>query len=176
MVLRWTALFSLVIGLVVTFGCAPSEPPAPAESPAPTEEPGGTAAEGTTSPGDVGALADRHWRLETFGARGVSLPPLEGTEITLSFAGDGQASGTGGCNRYFTSFESGEAGALSFGQIGMTRMACPTEIMDQETAFLQALGDMARYEIDRDRLRLLTVDGTGVLTFVELPAPSAETE
>jgi heat shock protein HslJ len=67
-------------------------------------------------------------------------------------------------------------GALSFGPLGATRMACPTEIMDQETAFFQALEGVSRYEIDGDRLTLLSEDGAGVLTFVELPAPPGEAE
>jgi heat shock protein HslJ len=174
MALRWTALFPLVVALTVTFGCAPSEAPTPEDSPAPATEIHGTPeAESAVA---VGAVTDRYWSLETFGARGVAVPPLEGTEITLALSSDGRVSGTGGCNRYFTSYESGEAGALSFGQIGLTRMACPTELMDQETAFLQALGDMARYEVDGDRLRLLTEDGTGALTFFEIAAPAVETE
>lgn len=171
MFLRSSATLGLVMVWAVTSGCAPPEAPAPDDSTAPVAEAQGTAEEKLASGDDLGALANRVWSLETFGVGDVRVPPLEGTEITLAFSGDGRTSGAGGCNRYFGSYESGESGALSFGQIATTRMACPTEIMDQEKAFLQALGDMDRYEIDGDRLRLRNADGTGVLTFVEPAVP-----
>jgi heat shock protein HslJ len=170
MTFRRTATLSLATLLWVMFGCAPTEPPAP------TAENQETTVEETHGPDDAGTLADRHWSLEAFGAGDTRVPPLEGTEITMSFTGDGQANGTGGCNRYFGSFETGEAGALSFGPLGSTRMACPTEIMDQETAFHRALEDTSRYEIDRDRLTLFSGDDTGILTFVEHPAPARQAE
>ena len=170
MAFRWTAPLLLAALLTVTFGCAPSEAPAPAaEAPE-------TIVEQTGGPDDAATLADRHWSLEAFGAPGAGEPLVEGTEITLSFTSDGQVNGTGGCNRYFGAIESGEAGELSFGPLGATRMACPTEVMDQEMAFFQALESVTRYEIDGDRLTLLSGDGTGVLTFVEVPAPQGETE
>jgi heat shock protein HslJ len=165
-----TASLSLATLLLVILGCAPTE------TPAPTAEIQETTVAETSGPKDAGTLADRHWRLEAFGAGDVRVPPVEGTEITLSFTADGQANGTGGCNRYFGSFETGESGALSFGPLGSTRMACPTEIMNQETALFRALDDTSRYEIDGVRLSLFSGDGTGVLTFVELPALAGEAE
>jgi len=164
------ASLAVVILPMVTLGCASSDTPSPGAGARETsvEPSGGT--------GDADSLADRHWSLEVFGGPGAGDPPVEETEITLSFTRDGQANGTGGCNRYFGSFESGEDGALSFGPLGATRMACPTEIMDQETAFFRALEGASRYVIDGDRLTLFSGDGTGVLTFVELPASAGESE
>lgn len=170
MTFRRTAFLLLATLLLVMLGCAPTEPLAP------TAEVQEATMEETRGPDGAVSLADRHWRLETFGAGDTRVAPVEGTEITLSFTGDGQANGTGGCNRYFGSFETGEDGALSFGPLGSTRMACPTEVMDQETAFFRALEGTSRYETDGDRLTLLSEDDTGVLTFVNLPSPAGHAE
>lgn len=59
-------------------------------------------------------------------------------ETTLEIAQDGTVSGAGGCNGY-----GGEAvitgGAIEFGPMFSTMMACEPAIMDQELAYLTAL-------------------------------------
>lgn len=73
---------------------------------------------------------------------------------TMAFTEDG-ASGHTGCNRWFTSVtHDGEA--LDFGHIGMTRMACQTEMQaGTERRFLSVLEATRYAHYDQDLLVLL---------------------
>ncbi len=73
------------------------------------------------------------------------------------------AYGFGGCNRFFGSYEGGKTQALTFREIGATRMAC-REGLNQEQALLTALGQTTRYEIRGSKL-LLYADGAVVARF-----------
>lgn len=86
-------------------------------------------------------------------------PLIKNTLITLSFEDD-QAVGSGGCNRYFTSYER-TATALSFGPIATTEMFCeqPEGAMDQEAAYYVALEAAANFTIEGVQLQIF--DGAG---------------
>ena len=73
---------------------------------------------------------------------------------TMAFTENG-ASGHTGCNRWFTSVtHDGEA--LDFGNIGMTRMACQTEMQaGTERRFLDVLAATRYARYDQDVLVLL---------------------
>lgn len=73
---------------------------------------------------------------------------------TMAFTEDG-ASGHTGCNRWFTSVtHDGEA--LRFGNIGMTRMACTSEVQQgTEQRFLPVLEATRYAHYDQDTLVLL---------------------
>jgi heat shock protein HslJ len=73
---------------------------------------------------------------------------------TMDFTENG-ASGHTGCNRWFTSVtHTGEA--LDFGNIGMTRMACQTEMQaGTERRFLEVLEATRYAHYDQDVLVLL---------------------
>jgi heat shock protein HslJ len=81
------------------------------------------------------------------------------TQSTIEFVGDGQASGSGGCNRYRTTARVGK-GTIALGAIAATRMACPPPIMEQEQRFFGALATVRRYEVDKGMLLLRDPDGT----------------
>ena len=96
------------------------------------------------------ALAGTTWRAATIMGR----PVVDSATLTLTFETDGRVSGRGACNPYFgTSKIAGEQ--LSFGAIGVTKMACAPALMDQETRFFQALGSATRWTIDADGLLLI---------------------
>jgi copper homeostasis protein (lipoprotein) len=57
-----------------------------------------------------------------------------------------------------------DGSALTFGNLALTRMAC-AEGMDQETAFLAALGNVRSWRISGDRLELLDTGGATLATF-----------
>jgi heat shock protein HslJ len=79
--------------------------------------------------------------------------------VTLAFGADGRATGSAGCNRYTASYESGRD-TLKFGSAAATRMMCANEdVMAQEQAFLAALGQVATFRMDGDRLELRGADG-----------------
>ena len=86
-------------------------------------------------------------------------PAAEGVESTLVVADNGKVSGNTGCNGYFGSVILDEA-AMSFGNLGSTRIACPEPAMGQERRLLRALDRTRGYLVqDGD---LLLVDGAGV--------------
>ena len=70
-----------------------------------------------------------------------------------------KATGNNGCNSFFTNFNTIEE-RLSFGPVGMTRMACQ-EWMVNEMAFLAMLQASQRYTIDG--YTLLIMDGNGMV-------------
>ncbi|WP_420640770.1 META domain-containing protein [Candidatus Leptofilum sp.] len=108
------------------------------------------------------SLDNTDWVLDKFGPEGEETAVLPNTSITLNFA-DGGANGSAGCNNYF-----GEAtqsdNALNFGAIGSTRMACPEAIMQQENAYLAALGTVNSFTLEDDQLTLQYEDGILLFT------------
>lgn len=87
-----------------------------------------------------------------------------GNAPTLSFE-DGQVSGNASCNSFGGGY-SVKGDKLTFGVLGATEMYCmdPEGIMDQESAYLQLLGQADSFEIQDGQL-LLFSGGQAVLTF-----------
>ena len=79
---------------------------------------------------------------------------LPGTRVTAVFGDDSRVSGSAGCNGYFG--RAAVTGAqLQMGAMGATRMNCSEEgVMQQEQAYLGALGKAASYRIEGNELRL----------------------
>jgi copper homeostasis protein (lipoprotein) len=71
--------------------------------------------------------------------------------------------GSGGCNRFTGSYESG-TGTLKFGALASTRMACPA--METEATFLKALERTRRFRLAGRKLELVDEHGV-VLTRLE---------
>jgi heat shock protein HslJ len=94
----------------------------------------------TTTAGS--GIGDRELR-----AADVNGAPIVGDRpLTLRLAA-GQAAGSSGCNSFTASYRlSGDE--LDFGPIASTRMACETQVMEQESrylAILDAAENLARY-------------------------------
>ena len=70
--------------------------------------------------------------------------PMAGREPTISFE-DGQASGTTGCNSYGGGYQL-NGDKISFDAMFMTEMFCE-DVADQESIYLQLLGQAERYEV-----------------------------
>jgi heat shock protein HslJ len=106
------------------------------------------------------------WAVTGFLSGSAVASPLPGTSITATFTEDGKLSGSGGCNRYTTSFTM-DRGAIEIEPPASTKKLCPeTEgVMDQEAAYLRALLSAAEYRVDGGSLSLLSADGTYVATF-----------
>jgi len=60
------------------------------------------------------------------------------TGIFVQFEADGKLGGNGGCNRFFGSYRL-DGNKIHVDPIGLTRMACPTDVMSFETSFVNAL-------------------------------------
>lgn len=89
------------------------------------------------------------WFLTDIGTKKIApqepFPYLQFDKEKMSVAG------SGGCNRLFGSYKI-ENQSLSFGAIGMTKMACAGEKNQIERDFSQALGKVNRFELSGDTL------------------------
>ncbi|MFN8528441.1 MAG: META domain-containing protein [Anaerolineae bacterium] len=106
------------------------------------------------------------WNLLSYGPADAQTTALTDAPalITFSEAGIG---GNAGCNNFSGSFTF-DNNQLSIGVLASTRMACADNVMAQETAVINALGNTTGYSISGDTLVLnyLNADGSaGVLTF-----------
>lgn len=82
----------------------------------------------------------------------------EDRPATLAFEPDsGRVSGFAGCNRIFGGYAL-TGSSLSFGPLGMTRMACDKG-MDLEHRYATALDSVRSYRVTGDTLELLGEDG-----------------
>ena len=112
--------------------------------------------------GNIGGdpLNGTSWQLFSIGG----VPPVAGTTVTLAFE-NGQVSGHSGCNSFGGEYRvSGDK--LEFKQMMSTLMACADPAaMEQESIFMQALGDAQRFEVADGRLQIFR-SGGDALTFV----------
>jgi heat shock protein HslJ len=111
-------------------------------------------------------LADTAWELDTLNGRDL----IEGTHITLFF-GEEHLGGSMTCNGYGGGPDSGsytatEGGSMTVPQLAVTLQLCsePQGIMEQESAYVDALLGAATYQVDGDRLQI--ADGTGEAVLV----------
>lgn len=93
----------------------------------------------------------------------VSSLALEQARPTLTIAADGTVTGWTGCNRITGRADLADApGAVEFGPLAVTRMACPDGLGEVEQAVLRALNGPVRTTIDADELQLKRDDGYGL--------------
>ncbi|MDE6445891.1 MAG: META domain-containing protein [Alistipes sp.] len=115
-------------------------------------------------------LTETTWKLVATEGIPAEAIAAEDDAFTLVFSGeDMSAAGRTNCNLFFGNYEAID-GTLAFGEMGVTRMACPD--MEYEQAFLDMLGRVDGFSIDGDELTLFG-DGETLATFeaVELEAP-----
>ena len=99
--------------------------------------------------------SDKTYQVEWIGER----PLVERSHLTITLGEDGRAYGSAGCNHWFASY-SRDGDKLNFGQAGATRKMCAPELMEQEQRFLEALGQVQRWDVSgTDQLRLWPAEG-----------------
>lgn len=161
-----TVIAAIVLAAMALGACAapaarPSEPAqqTPVAQPEPT--PAAPAAEEsapmdqTTDETTGDGLAGTSWTLSALDGAG---PAEGGRPATLEFNSEGGLAGSTGCNRFFGGY-SVDGAALTVGQMGSTRMACPEPLMAQEMVFLEILGAAVEYAVDGDTLTVTAADG-----------------
>jgi heat shock protein HslJ len=86
----------------------------------------------------------------------------------LIFMPEGRLNGSGGCNRFFSSYEITD-GMLKVGLIGSTMMYCndPPWLMDLERDFFICLERSSSFELKDDTLMIKDVEGNELLSFVK---------
>lgn len=132
--MRWTALTAVLALVLVACG---------------SSEPGGSGPAAGIEPADE--LVGMDWVL----VEGV--PMVEGYPITLRIA-DGQVAGTAACNSYGGAVEVTD-GRIAVGDIAHTQMGCAEPgVHDSESAFLDLLQTVERYERAGDQLLLVAPD------------------
>lgn len=77
---------------------------------------------------------------------------MDGSRVTLLFGSAGELAGSATCNRLVGTYALAD-NTLSISPTGLTRMACPPALMDQERRFVNLLRHVRRFH----------VDGTGAL-------------
>ncbi len=71
------------------------------------------------------------------------------------------------CNRWFASYQT-QGEELHFSQAGATRMMCAPALMEQEARFLQARGQVKRWEMgENGELRLGYAEGQALRLLAE---------
>lgn len=123
-----------------------------------TEEP----AQGRAST-DPQRLMIPRWFLTSLTLDGQSIEVPEGA-LSLQFKEGGEANGSGGCNDFFSQYQTGADGAMQFGPIGATKMFCDTK-MEAETAYFEALSRVSRFKTEDWKLFLTSDDGKTALVF-----------
>jgi len=115
--------------------------------------------------GNDASLAGSEWRPLELAGRPVSSP----AEMFVTFGGNDELRGNGGCNGFFGTYESG-GGTLAIGPLGSTRMACDVNVMADETAFLDVLAQATAYRRERNALVLIEADGQTIARLIQTDA------
>jgi len=113
----------------------------------PTQAAGKPASASSAALPDRG-LAGTEWTLEEMDGK----PVIANSRATLSFAYGKSVAGNGSCNRFTGSVDI-SGSTIKFGPLAATRMMCDGETSRQESAYLKALADAGRYEV-QNRLTL----------------------
>jgi heat shock protein HslJ len=105
------------------------------------------------------------WEVTAFLNGSAVASPLPGTSITATFTEGGKLTGSGGCNRYTTSFTT-DQGRMRIEAPASTKKHCPEPagVMEQEAAYLAVLPSAVQFRVDGGSLSLLSADGTYVAT------------
>lgn len=98
-------------------------------------------------------LSGTKWLLEDLTGTGV----IDNLQTTIEFGESNRIAGSGGCNRYMTSYEYSPEG-FKVDLIASTQMMCPEAVMNQERNFFQALEKAYNLRLEGPYL-LIDVEG-----------------
>jgi heat shock protein HslJ len=107
--------------------------------------------------------SDRTYRVEWIGER----PLIDRSHLTITLGEDGRAYGNAGCNHWFAGYHR-DGEQLTFDQAGATRKLCAPALMEQEQRFLEALGQVQRWDVSGiGQLRLWPAAGKPIRLWPE---------
>ena len=111
-------------------------------------------------------IAGIEWHLKIMKIDTESIALIEDTKNTFSCDETGKVAGMASLNRYFGAFSLKEDGEIVWNKaFGMTRMAGPPKLMEQEARFMLALPQTSRIYLKQDTLQLISADNSTVLEF-----------
>ena len=116
---------------------------------------------------NLSTIENAEWLLEKMVLDNQEIAMIKDSIISFSYRGERKVAGKASINQYFGNFEINDKGDISWQKtkFGMTRMAGPPNLMDQETAYMKALAGTDRmYHMD-STLVLENKDGSNLLQF-----------
>ncbi len=110
------------------------------------------------------SLQDTHWQMTSINnGKGGVVSSAFTKKAHLLFT-NGKLQGKTGCNTLFATYQV-DANKLSISTVGSTRMRCPeSALMLQEQQITQALAKVDHFEIRNQQLRLLSAQGSLLLS------------
>lgn len=146
----------MVIGIPVLLACAGHQ----------TGDTGTKAEDMQITSRNIKNIAGIEWQLQKMKTGNHLVSLIKDTKSTFSCDENGKAVGIATINRYFGSFSLGEDGKLIWSKaFGMTRMAGPPKLMEQEAAFMTALPLTSRIYLKKGKLVLRSTDQSTELEF-----------
>jgi heat shock protein HslJ/uncharacterized lipoprotein YbaY len=114
-------------------------------------------------------LIGTKWTLSSIESSGARTELVQGTAITLDFGPGTQlsVSGDAGCNQYSGSYTTNGEN-ITIGPLAVTQKACDQAVMNQESAYLQALQNASKYLVEGGVLQLMDDSGQQMLHFTGL--------
>ncbi len=116
------------------------------------------ASSGTQQGGD---LTGKVWALTEL----MGKPLVAGTGISAEFTADGMVSGSAGCNRYNGTYTVSGSNITFSSPMASTLMMCEQAVMDQESTYLNALGEAKAFALSGDQLTLTGGDGSKLAVY-----------
>jgi heat shock protein HslJ len=118
------------------------------------------------TPGRMQDIAGIEWHLQSMKTNSQTVSLIKDTKNTFSCDENGKVAGKATINRYFGRFRFRKDGEIIWDKaFGMTRMAGPPELMEQEAEFMQALPLTSRIYMKKGKLVLISADQTTLLEF-----------
>jgi heat shock protein HslJ len=108
-----------------------------------------------------GDLTGKVWALTELTGK----PPVAGTGISAEFSADGKLSGSAGCNRYSGTYTVSGNSITFSSPMASTMMMCDAAVMEQENAYLKALGETKTFEVKGDQLTLTGANNTSLVVY-----------
>ena len=117
-------------------------------------------------PQRLAEIAGIQWHLQKMKNNKRTVSLIKDTKNTFSCDENGRVAGVATINRYFGSFSLREDGEIIWNKaFGMTRMAGPSNLMQQEAQFMQALPLTSRIYLNKGKLVLTNSDQSTLLEF-----------
>ena len=111
-------------------------------------------------------IAGIEWQLQRMKIDNHMVSLIKDTKNTFSCDVNGKVAGVASINRYFGNFTFKEDGEITWSKaFGMTRMAGPPALMEQEAKFMQALPQTSRIYLKTSQLILASKDKSTWLEF-----------
>jgi len=108
-----------------------------------------------------GDLTSKVWALTEL----MGQAPMAGTGISAEFTADGKVSGSAGCNRYSGTYTVSGGNITFSSPMASTMMMCEQGVMDQESAYLKALGEAKTFAVKGDQLTISGGDGAQLVVY-----------